>query len=487
MYNFLFYFLIEVFGVIFMILSFSVIIVYLLIMIFAALEMRDYRRKNRFIDYQDIITSPVAPGVSILAPAFNEEATIVNNVKSLLSLHYGKFEVIIINDGSKDGTLEKLVEAFQLQKTDFFYYSEIQTQAIRGVYRSENKSFRRLTVIDKENGGKADALNAGINISQMEILACIDVDCILSSDSITRMVRPFMEETNKKVIAVGGAIGIANNCDIKDGTVTKYRVPDSLLGRFQVVEYCRAFLMGRMAWSRINGLMLISGAFGFFKKDIVLAVGGYFPKTVGEDMELVVRMRRYMEEKRIPYRVGFVPDPLCWTEVPEDEEVLARQRNRWMRGTIETLQLHQKIGLKSKYGVLGMVSFPFWTVFEKLAPVLELVGLLYTLTLLVLGDFSAVYFIALLLMVYLLSMLVSTFSVLFEQLAFNNYKNKKDLYRLIGTILLEPILIHPKIVWWGLKGHVDFIIGRGGWGKMIRTGFKSAEERKNLDSQSIAS
>ncbi|NVK48179.1 MAG: glycosyltransferase family 2 protein [Cyclobacteriaceae bacterium] len=487
MYNFLFYFLIEVFGVIFMILSFSVILVYLLIMIFSALEMRDYRRKNRFIDYQDIITSPLAPGVSIIAPAFNEEATIVNNVKSLLSLHYGKFEVIIVNDGSRDNTLQKLINAFQLQKTEFFYYSEIKTQAIRGVYRSENKSFRRLTIIDKENGGKADALNAGINISQMEILACIDVDCILSSDSITRMVRPFMEETNKKVIAVGGAIGIANNCDIKDGTVTTYRVPESAIGRFQVVEYCRAFLMGRMAWSRINGLMLISGAFGFFKKDIVLAVGGYFPNTVGEDMELVVRMRRYMQEKRIPYRVGFVPDPLCWTEVPEDEKVLERQRNRWMRGTIETLQLHQKIGLKPRYGILGMVSFPFWTVFEKLAPILEIIGLLYTLTLLILGDFSVVYFIALLLMIYLLSMLVSTFSVLFEQLAFNNYKNKKDLYRLIGTILLEPIMIHPKIVWWGLKGHIDFIIGRGGWGKMIRTGFKSAEERKNLDSQSIAS
>lgn len=487
MYNFLFYFLIEVFGVIFMILSFSVILVYLLIMIFSALEMRDYRRKNRFIDYQDIITSPLAPGVSIIAPAFNEEATIVNNVKSLLSLHYGKFEVIIVNDGSRDNTLQKLINAFQLQKTEFFYYSEIKTQAIRGVYRSENKSFRRLTIIDKENGGKADALNAGINISQMEILACIDVDCILSSDSITRMVRPFMEETNKKVIAVGGAIGIANNCDIKDGTVTTYRVPESAIGRFQVVEYCRAFLMGRMAWSRINGLMLISGAFGFFKKDIVLAVGGYFPKTVGEDMELVVRMRRYMQEKQIPYRVGFVPDPLCWTEVPEDEKVLERQRNRWMRGTIETLQLHQKIGLKPRYGILGMVSFPFWTVFEKLAPILEIVGLLYTLTLLILGDFSVVYFIALLLTIYLLSMLVSSFSVLFEQLAFNNYKNKKDLYRLIGTILLEPIMIHPKIVWWGLKGHIDFIIGRGGWGKMIRTGFKSAEERKNLDSQSIAS
>ncbi len=484
MYNFLFYFLIEIFGVFFMILSFSVVLIYLLIMLFSALEMRDYLKKNRFVDYQDIITSPIAPGVSLIAPAYNEGSNIVQNAKSLLSLHYGKFEVIVVNDGSKDDTLEKLVEFFELEKTAYAYHAEIPVQKVKGVYKSTNKSYRRLTVIDKENGGKADALNAGINIAQMEILSCIDVDCILSNDSITRMVRPFMEETNRKVIAVGGAIGIANNCDVKDGTVTKYRVPKSLLGRFQVIEYVRAFLMGRMAWSRINGLMLISGAFGFFRKDLVVAVGGYFSKTVGEDMELVVRMRRYMEERKIPYKVGFVPDPLCWTEVPESEEVLSRQRNRWMRGTIETLQLHRKIGLSPKYHVLGMISFPFWTVFEKFAPILELLGVIYTLVLVVIGDFSALYFIALFAMIYLLSMMVSTFSILYEQLAFNNYKDKKDLRRLIWVILLEPFFIHPKITLWGLKGHLDFISGKGGWGKMIRTGFKSAEDKKKMETQS---
>ncbi|WP_026946581.1 glycosyltransferase family 2 protein [Algoriphagus marincola] len=487
MYNFLFYLLIDVFGVIFMILSFSVVTLYLLIMILSALEMRDFRRKNRFADYQDIITSPIAPGVSILAPAFNEESNIVQNVKSLLALHYGKFEVVIINDGSKDQTLNRLIEAFELKKTSFFYQSQIETAPVRGVYRSENKSFRRLWVIDKENGGKADALNAGINISTMEILACIDVDCILASDSITRMVRPFMEETNKKVVAVGGAIGIANNCDVKDGTVTKYRVPKSRIGKFQVVEYCRAFLMGRMAWSRINGLMLISGAFGFFKKDLVMAVGGYFPKTVGEDMELVVRLRRYLEERDIPYRVAFVPDPLCWTEVPEDEKVLGRQRNRWMRGTIETLQLHNKVGYNSRFRVLGLVSYPFWSIFEKMGPILEISGLIYTLILLLIGDFSAVYFFSLILMIYFLSLLVSAFSILYEQIAYNNYKDKNDLRSLIRTILLEPLFIHPKVVLWGLKGHIDFIAGRGGWGKMIRAGFKTAEDRKNLDTQSTTS
>jgi biofilm PGA synthesis N-glycosyltransferase PgaC len=483
MYSFLFYLIMEIFGLLFLVLSFSVIVIYFILMALSALEMRDFLRKNRFADYGDIITSPIAPGVSILAPAYNEGQSIVQNAQSLLSLHYGKFEVILINDGSKDDTLDKLIQSFELEKTDYAYFPEIETKPVRGIYRSKNMSYRRLTVIDKENGGKADALNTGINIASLEILACIDVDCILSSESITRMVRPFMEETNRKVIAVGGVIGIANNCDVQDGTVTKYRVPETTLGKFQVIEYFRAFLMGRMAWSRVNGLMLISGAFGFFRKDLVRAVGGYFPKTVGEDMELVVRMRRYMDEQKIPHKVGFVPDPLCWTEVPESEEVLSRQRNRWIRGTIETLQLHQALRLNPKYGILGMVSYPFWSIFEKAAPILETAGILYTVILLVIGDFSTVYFVALLLMMYLLSLLVSSFSVLYEQIAFNHYKDKKDLRRLIWMIITEPFLVHPKIVFWGLMGHIDFIKGKGGWGSMIRTGFKKAEDKKNLAEQ----
>ena len=486
MYSFLFYLILEILGWMFLILSFLVISVNMVMMVLSSLEMRDYLRKNQFADYGDIITSPIAPGVSILAPAYNEGQTIVQNVKSLLSLHYGRFEVIVINDGSKDDTLEKLIQSFELVKTDYAYNAEIETQEVRGVYKSTNMSFRRLVVIDKFNGGKADALNTGINVANMELLACIDVDCILSSDSISRMVRPFMEETNRKVIAVGGVIGIANNCDVQDGTVTTYRVPETTLGRFQVIEYFRAFLMGRMAWARVNGLMLISGAFGFFRTDIVRKVGGYFPKTVGEDMELIVRMRRYMCEENIPYKVGYVPDPLCWTEVPESKDVLSRQRNRWMRGTIETLQLHRKIKLNPKYGIIGTIAYPFWAMFEKNAPILEILGLIYTSVLIFVGDFSAVYFIALLVMMYLLSLLVSSFSVLYEQIAFNHYKNKRDLRKLIWMIVTEPLWMHPMVVWWGLKGHYDFIKGKGGWGSMIRKGFKTAEDKKNLSPQSTS-
>ncbi|QDH80334.1 glycosyltransferase family 2 protein [Echinicola soli] len=475
MYSLLFDLLIDLFGIFFLLYGFAVIVIYMTITALSGLELREQFKKNKFVDYKDVITTPMAPGVSILAPAYNEGKSLVQNVRSLLSLHFSKYEVIIINDGSKDNSMEVLVENFDLRKTDYAFEQTIDTNRVRAVYKSTNPSFSKLIVVDKENGGKADALNAGINVSNQELIACIDVDCILAPDSIIRMLRPFLEETHKKVIAVGGGIGVANNCDIKDGTVVKYRVPSTLLGRFQVIEYFRSFLLGRMAWSRINGLLLISGAFGFFDKELVKKVGGYFPATVGEDMELVVRMRRYMEEQKIPYKVSFVSDPLCWTEVPESEEVLSKQRNRWMRGTIETLQLHRKMQFNLKYGFTGMVSFPFWTIFEKNAPIIEFLGVIYTFILIFLGEFSAVYFISLFVLIYFFSVMLSSFSILFEELFFKKYGRKGDLRKLIITVLKEPFFVHPKLMLWCMKGHWNFIKGIGGWGEMVRTGFKNTK------------
>ncbi len=486
MYSLLFSIVMEIFGILFLLYSFSIIFIYILITVLSAMEMRDHLWRNKFADYKDIITSPLAPGISIIAPAYNEGSTIVQNTKSLLTLHYGRFEVILVSDGSKDDSVQQMIDKFDLVKTNYAYHPTIPSKPVRAIYKSTNPSYSKLTLIDKENGGKADALNVGINVSSLEIIACIDVDCILASDSLTRMMRPFMEESNRKVIAVGGVIGVANNCEVKDGTVTKYRLPDSMFGRFQVIEYFRAFLMGRLAWSRINGLMLISGAFGFFNRELVLKVGGYFPKTVGEDMELVVRMRRYMEEQKLPYKVAFIPDPLCWTEVPESAEILSRQRNRWMRGTIETLQLHKKLSLNPNYGLMGLVSFPFWNLFEKTAPIMETLGLTYTLIMIITGDISALYFIGLFILIYFFSIMISSFSILFEQIAYNNYKNKEDLNKLIQTMLLEPFIIHPRVVWWGIKGHWDFIKGKGGWGVMIRKGFNKATDKQEIKTNEAA-
>ena len=266
---------------------------YAILALLSFLELRGYLRKNSYVDYRQILVSPNAPSVSILAPGYNEEATIVENVRSLLSIHYSNFEVIIINDGSKDRSLQTLIEHYELVKVNFALNEQIKTKPLRGIYKSKNKAYSRLTVVDKENGGKADALNIGINVSSKDLILCIDVDCIVEQDAILRMVKPFMDE-EKRVIAAGGVIRIANSCEVKDGRLIKVHMPDNLVARFQVLEYIRAFLMGRMAWSRLNGLLLISGAMGMFDKDIVIKCGGYNHNTVGEDMELIVRMRRYM-------------------------------------------------------------------------------------------------------------------------------------------------------------------------------------------------
>jgi cellulose synthase/poly-beta-1,6-N-acetylglucosamine synthase-like glycosyltransferase len=317
--------------------------------VYSAKEMIYYLRKNKFVDYRNILASPFAPSLSILAPAYNEENTILENVKSLMSLHYNNFEVIIINDGSKDKTLETLIENFGLYKIPFAYNDKVSTKAVRGVYKSTIASWNKLVVVDKENGGKADAINVGINVSQYGIFACIDVDCIIEQDGLLKMIKPFLEHTESRVIATGGVVRIANSCDVEDGKISKVNLPDKFLPRVQVLEYFRAFLLGRMAWSRLDGLLLISGAFGFFDKEIAIIVGGYNHATVGEDMELTVRMRKYMEQQNKKYLVPFIPDPLCWTEAPESSKILSRQRNRWARGTIETLLMHKDIFFNPKY------------------------------------------------------------------------------------------------------------------------------------------
>ncbi|HEY4786424.1 MAG TPA: glycosyltransferase family 2 protein, partial [Bacteroidales bacterium] len=258
---------------------------YAMLAIISALALRWYLRKNSYVDYNSIILAPLTPSVSIIAPAFNEEKTIVENVRALLSLYYNNFEVIVVNDGSRDATFARVVEAYDLEKVNYYFDYRIPCERIRGIYKSKNRSFKRLTVIDKINGGKSDALNAGINISKNDLICSIDVDSIMESDALLKLVKPFMEQTGKKVIGTGGVIRIANSCDIEGGHIVGIKLPDKFLPRVQVLEYTRAFLMARMAWGKMNGLLIISGALGMFDKEIVIKCGGYSTSTVGEDME----------------------------------------------------------------------------------------------------------------------------------------------------------------------------------------------------------
>lgn len=454
------------------------ILFYIFIGIYSIGETRRYLHKNSFVDYRLLATSPEAPSISIIAPAFNEGATIIDNVRSLLAIHYNNLEVIIVNDGSRDDSLEKLIHAYELRKVDYFINPRLATRPVRNVYKSRNPVFRKLVVVDKENGGKADALNVGVNIASHTYFICIDVDCILAQDALLKMAKPFLEENKFRVIATGGVIRIANSCVIEDGRLQKVNLPDEFLPRVQTLEYIRAFLLGRMAWSRLNGLLLISGAFGAFDREIVIKCGGYSTRTVGEDMELVVRMRRYMEENNLPYRVKYIPDPLCWTEAPSTFKILGRQRNRWARGTFETLFIHRKMFFNPRYKVLGMLSYPYWFFFEYLAPIVEFLGLIAFMAFALLKLINWPFFLALFGLVISFGMLYSVFAILIEVLTYNQYKRKRDIIRLFFTACLEPFIFHPFVVLSAIKGNRDLLLKKRGWGEMTRKGFRSATGKK---------
>ena len=446
---------------------------YLLIGLYSSGEIRKYLRKNSFTDFRILASSNNLPGISVLAPAYNEAANIIENVRSMLSIHYNVLELIIINDGSKDDSLQKLIKAYDLYKANVFINEQIPTKKVRGVYKSNNPVYNKLIVVDKENGGKADALNVGVNVAKYGYFVCVDVDCVLEQDALLKMMRPFLEETKARVIASGGVIRIANDCKIENGRLVKVNLPKKFLPRMQTIEYIRAFLLGRMAWSRLNGLLLISGAFGAFDKEIVIKCGGYNIKTVGEDMELIVRMRRYMEENKLPYKVTFIPDPLCWTEAPFNYKILGRQRNRWTRGTIETLREHRIMFFNPRYRLLGMVSYPYWFFFEFLAPIIEFVGLTAFLIFAIAGLIQWGTFLLLLGCIMSFGFLYSLFAILMEVLTYNQYKSKKDFFGLIITAFLEPFIFHPFVVWSAIKGNIDYLKKKHAWGEMTRQGLTS--------------
>lgn len=450
--------------------SSAIFVTYLALALISTYAAIQYIKRNEYTGYSSVLSSPYAPSISLIAPAYNEGANIIENVRSLLSLHYNNYQVLIINDGSKDTTLEKLIEAYDLEKVNFYVNELIKTKPVRGVYKSRKAVFSNLIIIDKENGGKADALNVGLNISNCKYVACIDVDCVLEQDALLKLVKPFMEESDAKVIATGGVIRIANSCKIEDGKLVEVNLPENFLPRVQTLEYIRAFLLGRMAWAKLNGLLLISGAFGMFDREVAVKAGGYDHSTVGEDMELVVRMRRYMHESRQKYQVRYIPDPLCWTEAPESYTILGRQRNRWTRGTIETLYMHRKIFFNPKYGIIGMLSYPFWFFFEWLAPIVEFLGLVFFILMAVAGLVNWVFFCSLLFASYMFAVMFSIFAILLEELTFHQYKKKREMLLLIKTALLEPILFHPFVVWSAVQGNIDMIKGKKSWGEMTRKG-----------------
>ena len=476
MADYVIYIILEIFQYLFILYSVTAIGSYLVLAVVSAIETIEYKRKNSYVNYKEIMSSNSAPTISIIAPAYNESLNIVENVRSLLSNHYVNYDVIIVNDGSKDDSLEKLIKVYNLVKVDYLINEQIPTKPLRdGIYKSTNPAFEKLIIVDKENGGKADALNMGLNISTSEYVACIDVDCLLLEDSLQKMVKPFLEVTDRKVIAAGGVIRISNSCIVKEGKLHDVNFPKKLIEQGQILEYIRAFLLGRMAWSRLNGLLVISGAFGLFDRKIAIKVGGYDKDTVGEDMELVVRMRGYMEEQKRAYKVAYIPDPLCWTEAPDNYKIFISQRNRWTRGTIETLKKHRKIGFNPKYNILGLVSYPYWFFFERLAPIIEFVGVIYFAVLIITSKIRWDYAFAFIILAYLFTVVFSLIAIITEELTYHQYKKKGTGFHLVLIAFLEPFVNHPFVLYAAIRGNIDYYFNKKKkWGEMTRKGMTKA-------------
>ena len=450
---------------------FTLSTIYFVLLLLGFFEMMRHRFTYQDTEERKVLeVSPLVPPISILAPAYNEAAAIRESVRAMLRLAYPQFEVIVINDGSKDQTLQLLIEEFHLYRSARYYDQVLPGKPVRAVYESMDPI--PLVVIDKENGGKADALNVGINVARYPLVCAVDCDSLMEPDALLRVARPFLEDP-ERVLAVGGIVRVANGCQTAGGRVLKVDLPRTWIGRCQVVEYLRSFLGGRVAFSAFNALIIVSGAFGLFSKKAVLAVGGYRTTTVGEDMELIVRLHRWARDRKMEYRIVFQPDPVCWTEVPESYKVLKRQRNRWQRGSIETFWLHKDMIGRPKYGMLGLFVFPYSVLFETFGPLVELAGYLLTVIGLCLGIFDLqivwLFFLAAVLYV----MILSVASVILEELSTKRYPKVRNLLLLIVASLIENLGFRQILTAWRALAFFDVLRGDKTWGAMERQGLQT--------------
>lgn len=412
------------------------------------------------------------PLVSVVVPALNEELTIVESVRAMLALDYESREIVVVNDGSTDGTLELLQRTFGLLPAPLAFDQPIPTAPVRGIYRSIREP--GLVVIDKENGRcKSDASNAGINAASGVLVLVIDADTVLEPDALSRAVLPFLEDPT--TVAVGGNIAIVNGSRIEHGRVAEVSLPRSWLARFQIVEYMRAFLLFRLACASVNGVLLISGAFGLFRRDAVIAVGGFDHRAIGEDMDLTVRLQRHHRARRLPFRITFDPNPLAATQAPEDWRSLKSQRCRWRRGLLQVLWRHRRMIGNPRYGVVGLALLPYTAFIDGLGPLIEISGYVIT-TVGAVSGFLDWHYYGVLIFVSVTLGAASTFqAILLNDVATQRYMRGRDLLLLMAVALLENCGYRQMNAWWGVVGTVQAMTGKSGWGPMKRQSFQGEE------------
>jgi len=444
--------------------------IYLLLTVLAYFSLRKHHTPFSEVQRDALLASPLLPRISLIAPAYNEAATCKESVGNMLRLNYPNFEVVLVNDGSKDETLKVMIEEFRLFKSARVPTGSLVTKPIRRVYESTDPV--RLVVIDKVNGGKADAINTGLNLATGELVMVVDSDCLIDRDALLNMVKPYLEDP-ERVIAVGGTVRVVNDCDVEHGAVSTIRVSSSHIANFQAVEYARAFLGGRVGFSLMNCLLIISGAFGLFRRDAVLEAGGFDPDTIGEDMELVVRMHRIWRARQQDYRIVYVAAPVCWTEVPQSMKILHRQRKRWQRGTVESLWRHREMLGNPKFGLVGMFAFPYFALFEMLGPAVELLGYGLTAMGLVFSIIAPPIAILFFSVSVTFGIVLSTTAVVLEEFTVRRYPSWKNSFRLFFAAIAENFGFRQIFTWWRVQGLIEGIKGKkGGWGDMERRGFR---------------
>lgn len=430
-----------------------------------------HQRRLASIRLERLKASPFAPPIALIVPAHNEEQTIVESVRSLLALDYPELEVVVVNDGSVDGTLGKLTKSFRLLQTDLLYIQEIPCRPVHGLYMSQEDS--RLLVLDKEAGGsKADAVNAGLNVASSPYVCVVDADALLEKDALLRIMAPILTNP-RRVVAAGGIVRVINGSRVERGELRQVRLPRKPIEVLQVIEYLRTFLVGREGWAEFNLLLIISGAFGIFRKDLVKRAGGYRHSAIGEDLDLVTRLHRHLHERNEEYHVSFIPDPVCWTEVPSDIRSLGRQRARWQKGLLDVLWDNRRMLFNPRYGRIGWVAVPYQWLFELLAPVIEVLGYATMIAAAAAGILSRDFFLQFLLFGYAFATMISIGAVLQEEITYRRYNDWRDVARLILYCFLEHFPYRQLQMVWRLQGLWQYLRGDVGWGPMRRVGFQT--------------